>query len=304
MKLAALLHTPPPPHAFAVGPERVVYGRMGRDRQGLERVEHAALDESWSQLGPVGVLHVDKQLISASLEDLLKRLEKPPSRACLVVPNAWVRSVVVEVENLPHGRAEAEEVLRWRLKKLLPCRPEEVRIDWLRAGQNGRVLVLLALERPLAALEQVFADAKIQIGSIAPTALALTSLLPPASQAAVLVTNEGRTLGLVLVVDGRIALVRHKVLPPDPAVAETFAIRELARTLEHARDSEGTNGTLNVWVAAPGHAMIDVIAEWSARQQGVVIHRLALGAGRVPEAPDIDQVRLWALLAAMWRGGE
>jgi len=303
MKLANLLHTPPPPHAFAVGRDAVTYGRMSRDRQGLERVERAGLDEGWSQLGPVGVLHVDRLQLAAALDAVLRRLEKPPGRASLVVPNAWVRSVVVDVESLPRQREEAIDVLRWRLKKLLPCRPEEVRIDWLRVGSNGRVLVLLALERPLSVLEQTFAAAKVHVGSIAPTALTLTSLLPLAGQSALLVTNEGRTLGLVLVVADRIVLVRHKVLPPDSAVAETFAIRELARTMEHARATEGTNGTLNVWVAAPGHAMVDVIAEWSMRQQGVVMHRLSLGAGRVPDVPEIDQVGLWALLAAMWQGG-
>jgi hypothetical protein len=39
------------------------------------------------------------------------------------------------------------------------------------------------------------------------------------------------------------------------------------------------------------------------QQQGVVMHRLALGAGRVPDAPSVDPVRLWSLLATMWQGG-
>jgi len=32
MKLRALLRTPPPPHAFSLGAEALLYGRMGRDR--------------------------------------------------------------------------------------------------------------------------------------------------------------------------------------------------------------------------------------------------------------------------------
>jgi len=303
MKLASLLRTPSPPHAFAVAADGILYGRMGSDRQGLERVEAQALGESWSGLGPVGVLHVDRAQLGAALGALLGRLDKRPARAALVLPNSWVRSIVLDVENLPRHRAEGEEVLRWRLKKLLPCRPEDVRIDWLRGAGDGRMLVLLALEKPLAALEETFAAAGVQLGRIEPSALALTSLLPPESEAALLVTGEGRALGLVLVVAGRIALARHKVLPPDAGVAETFAVRELARTMEHAREREGTNGTLNVWVASPDQALVQVIAEWSAREQGVVMHRLALGAGRVPDVPGIEAVRVWALLAAMWQGG-
>jgi hypothetical protein len=303
MKLARLVRTPPPPHAFALGADAFVYGRMGKDRQGLERVEALALDEGWSQLGPVGVLHVDRALLAGALDTMLKRLDKPPSRASLVVPNAWVRSIVLDIDSLPRQRAEAEEVLRWRLKKLLPCRPEEVRIDWLPTGGSGRVLVLLALERPLAVVEETFAAAGVQIGRVEPSALALTTLLPPESEAALLATSEGRTLALVLVVAGRIALVRHKVLPPDPGVAEAFAVRELARTMQHARESEGTDGTLNVWIASPDQVLVEFVADWSAKEQGVVMHRLALGAGRVPDAPAVDPVRLWSLLATMWQGG-
>jgi hypothetical protein len=303
MRLSHLLRTPPPPHAFALGADALVYGRMGKDRQGLERVESHALDESWSQLGPVGVLHVDRALLGGAIETVAKRLERPPSRASLVVPNAWMRSIVLDIESLPRQRAEAEEVLRWRLKKLLPCRPEEVRIDWMPAGRSGRVLVLLALEKPLAAVEETFAGAGVQVGRVESSALALTTLLPPESEAAVLVTGEGRTLALVLVVAGRIALLRQKYLPPDRGAAEAFAVRELARTMQHAREREGTNGTLNVWVASPIEVLVEFIADWSAREQGVVMHRLALGAGRVPDAPAVDPVRLWSLLATMWQGG-
>ena len=303
MRLENLLRTPPPPHAFSLGADALVYGRMGKDRQGLDRVESHPLDESWGQLGPVGVLHVDRAQLGGALETVLKRFEKPPARASLVVPNAWMRSIVLDIESLPRQRAEAEEVLRWRLKKLLPCRPEEVRIDWLPAGTSGRVLVLLALEKPLAAIEETFAAAGIQAGRIETSALALTSLLPPESEAAVLVTGEGRTLALVLVVAGRIALLRQKFLPPDRAAAEAFGLRELARTLQHAREREGTDGTLNVWVASPLEVLVGFIADWSAQQQGVVMHRLALGAGRVPDAPGVDPVRLWSLLATMWQGG-
>ncbi len=302
MKLANLLRTPPPAHAFSLGAEGLLYGRMGRDRQGLERLEVQALDDGWYQLGPVGVLHVEKARLDASIGALVKRLDKVPSRASMVVPNAWVRSVALDVENLPRQRSEAEDVLRWRLKKLLPCRPEEVRLDWLRGGDNGRVLVLLALDRPMAAIEEAFAASGVQIGRIEPTALALTSLLPADSEAALLVTSEPRTLGLVLVVAGKVALLRNKTLPEDPSMAQTFALRELERTLAHVREREGATGVVNVWVASALQEVVDFIADWSSREQGIVMHRLSLGAGRVPELPPADPVRAWALLATIWQG--
>jgi hypothetical protein len=302
MKLANLLRTPPPSHAFSLSADALLYGRTSRDRQGLERVEVQPLDESWSQLGPVGVLHVERAPLEAAVTAVVGRLDKAPQKANLVVPNAWVRSIVLDVENLPRQRGEAEDVLRWRLKKLLPCRPEDVRLDWLRGGDNGRVLLVLALDRPMAVIEEAFAAAGVQVGCIEPSALALTSLLPSESEAALLITNEQRTLALVLVVKGRVALLRHKTLPEDPGVAQAFALRELERTLAHGREREGVTGTINVWVASPLPAVIDYIAAWSAREQGVAMHRLALGAGRVPELPATEPVRLWPVLATIWQG--
>jgi hypothetical protein len=303
MRLVRLLRTPPPPHAFSVSVEGVLYGRMGRDRQSLERVEVQPLAEDWFQLGPVGVLHVEKAQLEGAIDAVVKRLEKPPARASLVVPDTWVRSIVVDVDNLPRQRDEAEDVLRWKLKKLLPCRPEEVRLDWLRSGENGRVLVMLGLDRPLAVVEEAYAAAGVQVGRVEPTAVALTSLLPAESPAALLVTNERRTIGLVLVVGGKVTLIRHKTLPPEPSVSQAFGLRELERTLAHAREREGVTGVVNIWVASPLEVVTDFIADWSSRQQGVVMHRLALGAGRVPSLEGIEPVRLWSLLAAIWQGG-
>jgi hypothetical protein len=302
MKLERILRTPPPPHAFSLSADTLLYGRMGRDRQGLERVEAQPLAETWCQLGPVGVLHVDKAQLDAAVGAVIKRLDKVPAKASLVVPNAWIRSIVLDVENLPRQRSEAEEVLRWRLKKLLPCRPEEVRLDWLRGGGNGRVLVLMALDRPLSVMEEVFAASGVHVGCVEPTALALTSLLPAESDAALLVTNEQRTIGLVLVVAGRVTLIRHKTLPLEPSVSQAFGLRELERTLAHAREREGVSGVVNIWVASPLQGVVDFIAEWSARQQGVVMHRLALGAGRVPATAPVEAERLWPLLATIWQG--
>ena len=297
MQVPALLRTPPPVHGFALGTDVLLYGRLDRSRTALERVDAQPLAAAWFQLGPVGLLHIDRPLLAGALTPLLQRLDRRPERASVVVPDGWMRSIVVDVGSLPRQRQEAEEVVRWRLKKLLPCRPEEVRLDFLRAGENGRILVLLALDRPFVALEELFAAGGVHVGRIEPTALALTNLLPPSEEAALLMTAEERTLTLVFVARGRVSLLRHKTLPADLGHAETFALRELARTLSHAREHEGVTGPLDVWVTAPNVVLLDFMEEWARHEQGVVVHRLTVDEERVPRLPQVETVKLWSVLA-------
>ncbi|MFI5142805.1 MAG: hypothetical protein ACHQHM_02105, partial [Thermoanaerobaculales bacterium] len=283
MRLASLLRTPPPVHAFAVDEDELLYGRLSRRRDALMRVEVSALGAGWFHLGPVGLLQVERQILDAGLASVLGRLERAPDRASLVVPNSWVRSVLVEVGSLPHQREEAEEVLRWRLKKLLPCRPDEVRLDFRAGVRAGRVLVLLALDRPLARVEEAFAEKGIEIGRIEPAVLALSALLPPSSEPAVLATLEARALAIAVLAKGKTLLVRHKALPADARRAEVFVVRELARTLAHAREQEKLGDRVELWLTSASDEQREALQRWAEGEGGVEVRWLAMGAGRVPQ---------------------
>jgi hypothetical protein len=275
MNVSALFRTPPPAHAFMAGPEFLVYGRLDGPRATLEKVEREVVPDGWYTLGPVGVLQVERQPLADALGRLRGRLERPPQRASLVVPNSWVRSVVLDVGPLPRQRDEAEESLRWRLKKLLPCRPEDVRLDFIPVGDNGRVLVILALDRPLAAVEDAFATTGAQLVRIEPTVLALAPLVPVRS--AVLVTAESRAFGIVVLLDGKVRWLRQKALPEDESQAGLFVIRELERTLSQVREALATAGQLPLWLAA--QAQVRGAVEGWARERELTINELAGPSG-------------------------
>lgn len=294
MSLRALLHTPAPVHAFALGEDTLLYGRLDRHRQNLERVVSAPLPQPWFRLGPVGLLVAERDTVAQALGAILDRLDRPPRRANLVIPNTWVRSVVLGMGSLPTRRDQAEEVLRWRLKKLLPCRPEEVRLDFMAAPTGDQVLVALALDKPLAAIEEVFASAGVHLGRIEPAAWALAALMPSNGSPQLLVTADPRSLGLVLASKGRPVLTRHKTLPGDEERAEPFVVRELGRTLAHVRQ-QGFQGGLAVWLVTALPRLAAAVREWSLSESEVSLRELDPPMSEVQMAA-VDRRHLWPLL--------
>ena len=299
MKIRELLETPPPVHAFTAAEDRLVYGRLDGRRQALVRVERAPLAGDWCRLGPVGLLQVDKAALAAALENLARQLKPAPALASFVAPNAWVRSVVIDAEELPRRRQEADDIVRWRLKKLLPCRPEDVRLDYV-PGREGRMLVVLALDRPLAVVEETFAAAGVHLGRIEPAALALTALLPSSPTPILLAAVDERALALVVLVEGRPVLMRNKALPADPARAASFVTKELGRTLAHAREQERMTAPVDIWLAAGDPVTAAEVERWGDGQDAVRVNTLTVGSGRVPAAVGVDDVRLWSLLGTAW----
>jgi hypothetical protein len=302
MKLATLLRTPAPVHAFALSNEALTYGRLSARRDLLRLAVSEGMPVGWFQLGPLGLLQLDRRAVAAALSGVIGRLEKKPTSASLIVPNPWLRTLTVEVGSLPRSRREAEELILWRLKKLLPCRPEEVRLDYVPTGEEGRVLVMLALKRPLEALEETFAAGGVRVGRIESAVAALANLLPGGSGPLLLAHVEERSVGIALIGGGRLLLLRHKPLPGEADRAGETLTRELDRTLAHGRVRLGVEHSAQCWIASPLPWALDAALSWAGGAKDVSVSQFVVGAGRVPATGDIEPFRLWPLLASAWWG--
>ncbi len=298
MNLARLLHSAPPVHGFALDDGQLLYGRLSRSRDRLVAAARENLPPAWFELGPVGVLRVDRPALEAGLAALLSRLDSPPAKANLLLPNSWVRSFVAEVGELPRARAEAEEMVRWKLKKLLPCRPEEARLDFVPLPEDGRVWVLLALEKPLAAVEDVFAARGIATGRVEPTGVALAALLPERGEPQLLVCLDERTFVAVVVRHGAVRLVRHKLVPAGAEAARGSVMRELEATVRYVREREGLEGPLALMLATALEPLREEVAVWAQGQEGVAVHPLALADRRLADLDRANPLAAWAILAA------
>jgi hypothetical protein len=186
---------PVPPNAFelvaegagqgsaqgpAQGPAELRGAAFRRERGGLVVRELHSIPLPPGVLGPapLGGAVADAEALARAVAELVRRFAEPPKPASLVLPDLWARALAVELGSLPDKPDLRAEILRFRLKKLVPFRVDELRIDAVPiapvAGQEDplRALVLYAPEGVCAAFERAFAAAGVEIGQITSATLA------------------------------------------------------------------------------------------------------------------------------------
>ncbi|HEX5721074.1 MAG TPA: hypothetical protein VF179_33285 [Thermoanaerobaculia bacterium] len=240
---------PAPPHAFSLDGHRLRYGQFVRDRQGfrLRNFRQAAVPPDSFHSGLLGGPLRDPAAFTAFVGGVVQGAQGAGTRgtgnirdASLVVPDAWLRVSFSEITDVPRQAEPRDEVLRWKLRRLVPFRVDELRVgaaevEPLPVQEEPRRLLLgFGVEQLLAQVEDAFAAHHVRIGRITSSSLALLSAVDiPATDgfsAVVQVEPEGYTL--IFARGGEPVLHRYKPftggMPAGPQVA--FVTRDLKLT--------------------------------------------------------------------------
>jgi Tfp pilus assembly PilM family ATPase len=164
-----------PPDVLVLDSDSLVHARVGRGRKGPQILQaksyRIAADAFTSAVVTPDVAN------EAALAETLRRLKMETGRwdkASLLLPDGWFRINILEMPNLPERRGEADQVIRWSLKRTMPIPPESLRIAWeilSRSASGVKILVVSAVDKTLATLERLFAAAGIEIVLIEPVGL-------------------------------------------------------------------------------------------------------------------------------------
>ncbi len=184
-RLLGLDPVPPPPHVFALDARELRYGCFHRGPQGFVYEADEVLEMPAEILGdgPLGAPMRKPQAFHGVLDDLLRRLPNPVKEASLVLPDSWLRLIFTELGELPRKAQARDEMLRWKLKRLVPFRVEDLRISATRVTpfpsqeQPLRLLIGFGIELLISQIEDAFAAAGIKLGRIVNTTLALAASL-------------------------------------------------------------------------------------------------------------------------------
>jgi len=126
-----------------------------------------------------------------------------------ILPDTSVRVVLLDFETLPQQAAEAEAVVRFRLKKSLPFDPEDAKISYHSqvSGKSVRVVAAVVLKTVLEEYESAFRDAGYSPGVVMPSMLAALGA-SDADRPTLVIKVDARTISLAILDQEQMLLFR------------------------------------------------------------------------------------------------
>jgi len=233
-----LLETEPTLLAVEVRPHSLGVVRLTREGEGRIITAGASLDL------PPGALSLsmtqpnilDAAAFSRTLGAALERAGAlAGGGVALVLPDPVARVVLVPAaEVASRGRTEFDEMLRFRLKKVVPFDVREARVASLSPRGDGPLLVA-AIHRPvLEGYEKAFRDLGFEPGQVEVTGLALAEQIASPAGDSVLVNWDHGYVSLLILRDGGPILVR--TLVGDFTASAESVVREATNTILYYRE--------------------------------------------------------------------
>lgn len=306
-----------PPYVFALQ-ERpgkaglaLRFAGLRRDGASLAVEGSDAIDLAPETLQPVtlGAFLRDPAAFGRQLSVLLSRAggAAKVEEASLLLPESWLRLVFAEAsDDLPRAAPARQEVLLFKLRRLVPFRVEELRVEAVEVlampGQEEprRLLVAFAAEAVLASFEDAFAAQGIRLGLITNPSLALFAGVRRAARApglSALLVATGDESTLLVAREDQPILHRHRVWSGelDDGARRDLAVRDLKLVAAFLADKLPGEELREVLVLAPPALAADWRA-WLAAGLGrpaveLAPHHLPLAVATLP-APWQDTAAL------------
>jgi len=298
-----MLSTPPPDTVWSLDGRRVVV--VHRDRKTGDRCAAVDVSEDIFETGVAGLKNVDVQRLTGVLTSLQETINGA-RRVAVVVPTDWVRCFLMEAAELPRRQADLQDVLRWRLKKLLPVAPTDLRIAasiQSPEGEHKQVLCSAVSEKAVALLESAFEGAGISPGLVLPRIFALVLDPAPPTVRRLIVQEEDSVLSMAFVAGGGVRLIRVKPLPQTGG-SWGGVEREISLAMSYIRSTMAIEGDVEAVVSASDGETVQSIAGCLEAQADVAV-RIPVVQQICPDAQlaaTLGSARL-APIAAVLDGG-
>jgi hypothetical protein len=165
--------------AIEVAPDRVAAARWSRtgslDGYAVESLPVGALVPSAVEANIVNVAAV-----KAAVATVCERLRARDEDVAMILPDTVIRVFVQHFEEFPRSAAEAEPMLRWKLKKSVPFEADETLISYMRQAPRESgidVVTALARLRIIREYESLAESIGLRPGVVMSSSLAAISLL-------------------------------------------------------------------------------------------------------------------------------
>jgi len=265
MNWERIFTSPPPSTGWTLDPREAVV--VHRTTTGELHCAAEELPNGGFEIGPVGLQAMDREAV-APVFARLKGAAEGAKTAAVIVPTGWLRSYLIDLDRIPRKEADLEDVVRWRLKKLLPVAPTDLRLSVIPLPESGGkrpVLVMAGIERAMAAVEATFSSIGIEVGLITTRLFAIVPRDAGAGRPILVIQFEESFLSLLLLSEGVPKLLRTKPLATGGDSCDTV-LRETGLTLGFIRGKLGVEGQIDVKLNCDDPVVDAALREWLAAQ--------------------------------------
>src|SRR6266446_2509165 len=200
--------------AVEVGPDRVAAARWSRagglDGYAVESLPAGALVPS-----AVETNIVNSAAVKTALANVCERLRAANEDVVMILPDTVIRVFVQHFEDFPRSAAEAEPMLRWKLKKSVPFEADETVISYMRQAPRETgidVVTALARLRIIREYESLAEGAGLHPGVVVSSSLAAIAILDD-EKPTLLARVSGSSLTTAIVRTGVLCGYRCTELP-------------------------------------------------------------------------------------------
>jgi type IV pilus assembly protein PilM len=161
-----------PADVIVLDDEKLLHARLARGKKGPRIVQAKSYRLLANTFSPAVVSPTLTN--ESSLAEAVRRLRMETGRwdsASVLLPDSWFRINILEIANFPEASKEADEMVRWSLKRTMPLNTDLLRVRYellSRTATSAKVLAVSAIEQTLKAIETTFAAAGIDVVLIEP----------------------------------------------------------------------------------------------------------------------------------------
>src|SRR5213075_1911949 len=118
-----------PPDVIVLDDEKLLHARLARGRKGPRIVRAKSYRLAANTFSPAVVSPALTN--ESSLAEAVKRMRMETGRwdrASVLLPDSWFRINIMDLQNFPDGGKEADDMVRWSLKRTMPLDTDLLRI--------------------------------------------------------------------------------------------------------------------------------------------------------------------------------
>lgn len=276
-------HISRPRVACEISSDRIAAARMNDGGTNLEAATATSLPPGLLIPGLQQANVTDREKLVSALRDLLAAVAGRTRDVCLVLPDSTTRVMLLDFETLPDKQADADAVVRFRLKKSLPFEVEQSAVSFDRQNSNPiRVVAAVTPRTVLEEYESVVREAGYNPGTVLPSMLAALGLVDASRPTMVIKVESGTTT--FAIVDQEQLLLYRALDNGGTGVTGESLVDDVNTSLVYFEDRYGVNveRVLVTGVQSPQQLQDALSASGNIRVEELVSSSAAsVGSGNV-----------------------